>query len=826
MNYNPKTKEAYQLFHYGILALTRAELQGFRIDMDYVEKEKLRLTHKIDRLEKNFKDTKFFRHWQHTVKGSVNVNSNIQLSNFIYKIKKIKIEKETASGQGATDDDSLKKMNIPELNDLLEMRKLKKVKDTYLGSFAREQVNGYIHPFFNLHLVQTYRSCVAKGTKILIARDFLKYPNGVPIEKIREGDFIYCFDNNLKPTIQKVLWSGKTGFREVIRVHYSMAGSKRRGYIEVTPEHKIRLIDGSYEQAQNLIGDFRRSDESIHLAKIRTLSCYRFNDTLRFTGHLKHGIGILESRFIYSNLIGPLSDKEIVHHKNEIHLDHTPSNLKKTTLSLHSTHHVKTTLNSSKARKNNIISIQKAKKAGVYKRSALKGEEHPNYLNLSEFSCYKLLAQVSGKLVKVNYDFNTFKKYLKLYNINADNIQIRYDKFGNYIWKSKLTQLSKLGRAKVSKILGHNYYKLIKLYTLYDLSIERRWGNQFGEFKLGNHNITKIEWLHKKVAVYDIEVEKYHNFFANDICVHNSSDHPNFQNIPIRDEESMQITRRAIFPRPGHQLLEVDFKAIEVAINACYNKDTTLVKYVTNPKSDMHADMTKQIFKMDNFDKEIPEHYVLRQAVKNGFVFPEFYGDYYKNCATNILCNWGKLSQGRFHSGEGIPMPKGTLADHLINVGLPSFKMFEAHLKSIEKDMWENRFPEYAEWKERWWKVYQKYGYIDLLTGFRCSGVMDKNQVINTPGQGTAFHCLLWSLIETDRIMQLQKWDTKIVSQIHDSMILDVKPDELNHVAKTILNITTKRLREHWDWIIVPMFVDMALCPVDASWAEKENFKV
>ena len=140
--------------------------------------------------------------------------------------------------------------------------------------------------------------------------------------------------------------------------------------------------------------------------------------------------------------------------------------------------------------------------------------------------------------------------------------------------------------------------------------------------------------------------------------------------------------------------------------------------------------------------------------------------------------------------------------------------------------MWENRFPEYAEWKERWWKVYQKYGYIDLLTGFRCSGVMNKNQVINIPGQGTAFHCLLWSLIETDRIMQLQKWDTKIVSQIHDSMILDVKPDELNHVAKTILNITTKRLREHWGWIIVPMFVDMALCPVDASWAEKENFKV
>jgi len=458
MNINPKTKEAYRLFHEGALAFARAERQGLRVDIEYIERKKRVLTRKIERLETEFKDSALFRHWQHTVRGKININSNPQLAYFLYKVKKIKIEKETYSGQGATDDEALRQMNIPELENLLQIRKLRKVRDTYLGAFAREQVNGYVHPFFNLNMAATFRS---------------------------------------------------------------------------------------------------------------------------------------------------------------------------------------------------------------------------------------------------------------------------------------------------------------------------------------------------------------------------SSDSPNFQNIPMKDEESMQICRRALFPRPGHQLLEIDFKGMEVSANACYNHDPTLIKYLFDPKSDMHADMAHQIYKVNNFNKSLPEHYTLRQAAKNSFVFPEFYGSYYKNCAIGLLCTWGKLSQGRFHPGEGIPMPEGTLADHLIKVGLSSFNAFESHLKKIEDSFWKERFVVYADWKKSWYNTYKKRGYIDLLTGFRCSGVMDSKQVCNYPGQGTGFHCLLWSFNDLDRTMIKEDWDTRLVSQIHDSVILDVDPKELNSVIDTVQEITTVRLAEHWPWIIVPMKVDMELAPVDGSWAEK-----
>ena len=44
-------------------------------------------------------------------------------------------------------------------------------------------------------------------------------------------------------------------------------------------------------------------------------------------------------------------------------------------------------------------------------------------------------------------------------------------------------------------------------------------------------------------TVYDLEIEKYHNFFAGNICVHNSSHDPNLQNIPSRHSDIRHMFR-------------------------------------------------------------------------------------------------------------------------------------------------------------------------------------------------------------------------------------------------------------------------------------------
>jgi DNA polymerase I-like protein with 3'-5' exonuclease and polymerase domains len=296
------------------------------------------------------------------------------------------------------------------------------------------------------------------------------------------------------------------------------------------------------------------------------------------------------------------------------------------------------------------------------------------------------------------------------------------------------------------------------------------------------------------------------------------------QNTPKRDEIMMDTCRGALFPRPGHQLLEVDFSALEVKVIACYSKDTTLLKYINDEKSDMHGDMAKQVFLLDALNKKIPEHKILRNAVKNGFVFPEFYGDYYKNCTRNIAIKWCKLHKGKWKKEEGIKMPDGFVSDLLISKGIKSYESFEDHIKTIEGDFQNNRFYEHMNWLNRWYKKYLRRGYIDTYTGFRCGGLMSRNEIANYHIQGSAFHILLKTLILLDTKILQEKWDSKIISQIHDSLIIDTNPKELNLIIETIQDIIHNQLIKIWPWIIVPLEVEADLAEVDQSWAKIKSY--
>ncbi len=44
--------------------------------------------------------------------------------------------------------------------------------------------------------------------------------------------------------------------------------------------------------------------------------------------------------------------------------------------------------------------------------------------------------------------------------------------------------------------------------------------------------------------------------------------------------------------------------------------------------------------------------------------------------------------------------------------------------------------------------------------------------------------------------------------------------------VEIVKHITCTALPKAWPWIIVPLDVDMELCPVDGSWAEKQKFKL
>lgn len=315
-----------------------------------------------------------------------------------------------------------------------------------------------------------------------------------------------------------------------------------------------------------------------------------------------------------------------------------------------------------------------------------------------------------------------------------------------------------------------------------------------------------------------------HTMFSLTIAItyRSSSQFINFQNLPNRDLESMNLIRGAIYPLRGFQNLGVDYSGIEVATGCFYHRDPMMIKYVTDPTTDMHKDMAIQLYKLKSLNKkhkgteQNPGEKNLRQGAKNGFVFPEFYGDYYVHCAEN-LWKWGK----------DVILEDGTpLIAHLKEHKIGTLNSFTEHVQKVEKDFWEGRFKVYNKWKESWWESYQEKGYFDMLTGFRCQGLMNRKQVCNSPIQGTAFHLLLWSFIEMNKRLKENGMKSCMLGQIHDEMLMHVWPEEKEEVFKMCRQIMTLDIRKQFSWINVPLEIEADLTDVNESWNKKKGVKI
>lgn len=317
-----------------------------------------------------------------------------------------------------------------------------------------------------------------------------------------------------------------------------------------------------------------------------------------------------------------------------------------------------------------------------------------------------------------------------------------------------------------------------------------------------------------------------HPFFNLNINItyRSSSDSPNWQNNPVRDPEQGAIIRSTLFPRFGHQIGETDLSGAEVKGACYYHQDPNMILYLTDKSKDMHRDSACDCYELaaDQCTKKI------RYYGKNGFVFPEFYGSY-----------WKQVGPVLWKAAAGLELADGTpLRDHLADkgyrrlgtvderTGRPQRGTFLAHIRDVEEMFWGERFPTYAKWKKEWWAQYLKHGYFDMLTGFRCSGPMARNDAVNYPVQGVSFHCLLWCLIQLNKWLRRERMDSRIIGQIHDSMVKDYHPDETRTVMLRTRDIITTELAQHWKWVIVPMEAEFEVAEVDKSWNDKQEVKL
>ncbi len=290
---------------------------------------------------------------------------------------------------------------------------------------------------------------------------------------------------------------------------------------------------------------------------------------------------------------------------------------------------------------------------------------------------------------------------------------------------------------------------------------------------------------------------------------------PNLQNVPIREEEAKKSCRSGIFPDKDQQFIFADYKGIEVCVAAIYSGDKNLIKYITDPKSDMHKDKACELWILPSLQvsKDI------RFYAKNKWVFAQFYGDWYGACAEQLWFFCLHLK-----TNEGI-----TLEEHLIKIGMfsrndhPSKQLaaFKNHCKTVEDRMWNEQFGDLKVWQIKTIEEYRKKGYVTLKHGFRRRGYQNKNQIGNTPIQGTAFHLLCKTITECNMIAEKEQWRTSLRLQIHDEMIGSLEPPEYKHVRETMNYVGTKKIREDYEWINVPLTLEFEVAPLNFPWYYK-----
>lgn len=339
--------------------------------------------------------------------------------------------------------------------------------------------------------------------------------------------------------------------------------------------------------------------------------------------------------------------------------------------------------------------------------------------------------------------------------------------------------------------------------------------------------LDKLLNTHLKGLQTELVGEFIHPFFNLHIATtyRSSSSVINFQNIPIRNPVTGKIIRQAFISRPGRHIVETDYGGIEVAIATCYHKDPNMISYIKDPTKDMHRDMAMECFLLPK--KEITGH--IRYIGKNCFVFPEFYGNWYMDCAKSL---WEAISEGGgVETKNGIDILSHLEAKGFPRLGKQNFEegakpgTFEYHIKNVEERFWSERFKRYAQWKKEWYDNYRSKGWFLTKTGFICQGYMPRNEAINYPVQGSAFHCLLRSLIRLNQELRKRKMKSLIVGQIHDSIVADVPDKELDDYIALTKEIMIDELVREWTWIIVPIKIETEVAPINGNWHQKVEVK-
>lgn len=281
-----------------------------------------------------------------------------------------------------------------------------------------------------------------------------------------------------------------------------------------------------------------------------------------------------------------------------------------------------------------------------------------------------------------------------------------------------------------------------------------------------------------------------HPFFSLNLVAsyRSSSQSPNFQNYPKRDESVMKVIRSVFKPRDGYVFMDVDYKSLEGFMGCNYHNDSQMSEYLLNEDTDMHADMAQDIFKVKKEDAD-PAVFSKMRSVGKTANFALQYGSSARMLAYNL---WhGHMS--------------AALKSEMESVGISSFQEWDTHIREIYRIYWEERFKELNEWRSDTWETYVRNGYVVSNMGFMYNSLMTQNQVGNYPIQGSGFNVLLEGINTMTAELEHKHMNSCFIIEVHDSIVLEVHEDEVEEVKSMIRKHFVEDIKKRHTWMTMPL---------------------
>jgi DNA polymerase I-like protein with 3'-5' exonuclease and polymerase domains len=165
------SRDAAWLFQEGVAAFSSIELNGIRIDTQYLKQHTKDTEEEIAALKKRLYADKMWKRWERKFGTKATLGNRSQLGDLVFGEMGYARRHTLAKRDKSNDEENWRhkpkndeaafgnaSKEIPFVADYFRWHKLEKMHGTYLLGFQREAVNGRIHPFFDLHKVRTYRS--------------------------------------------------------------------------------------------------------------------------------------------------------------------------------------------------------------------------------------------------------------------------------------------------------------------------------------------------------------------------------------------------------------------------------------------------------------------------------------------------------------------------------------------------------------------------------------------------------------------------------------------------------------------------------------------